>query len=68
NRTGFIDQPEASATRQAPSIRVHDAGHAAHHILLLSPYLPRMPLERIETQDWLRPGGPICLRPNPTPL
>uniref|UniRef100_A0A5K3FX09 Transposase n=1 Tax=Mesocestoides corti TaxID=53468 RepID=A0A5K3FX09_MESCO len=20
-----------------------------------------------ETQDWLRPGGPICLRPNPTP-
>uniref|UniRef100_A0A5K3FGD2 Ubiquitin-like modifier-activating enzyme ATG7 n=1 Tax=Mesocestoides corti TaxID=53468 RepID=A0A5K3FGD2_MESCO len=20
-----------------------------------------------ETRDWLRPGGPICLRPNPTP-
>uniref|UniRef100_A0A5K3FJJ6 Secreted protein n=1 Tax=Mesocestoides corti TaxID=53468 RepID=A0A5K3FJJ6_MESCO len=20
-----------------------------------------------ETRDWLRPGGPTCLRPNPTP-
>uniref|UniRef100_A0A5K3FWN9 Alternative protein n=1 Tax=Mesocestoides corti TaxID=53468 RepID=A0A5K3FWN9_MESCO len=26
-----------------------------------------MPLEHTETQDWLRPGGPTCLRPNPTP-
>uniref|UniRef100_A0A5K3F300 Prenylcys_lyase domain-containing protein n=1 Tax=Mesocestoides corti TaxID=53468 RepID=A0A5K3F300_MESCO len=26
-----------------------------------------MPLDRRETRDWLRPGGPICLRPNPTP-
>uniref|UniRef100_A0A5K3EJ27 Uncharacterized protein n=1 Tax=Mesocestoides corti TaxID=53468 RepID=A0A5K3EJ27_MESCO len=27
-----------------------------------------MPLERRETQDWLRPGGPICLRPDPSIL
>uniref|UniRef100_A0A5K3FP88 inositol-polyphosphate 5-phosphatase n=1 Tax=Mesocestoides corti TaxID=53468 RepID=A0A5K3FP88_MESCO len=26
-----------------------------------------MPLDRRETRDYLRPGGPICLRPNPTP-
>uniref|UniRef100_A0A5K3FGU7 Uncharacterized protein n=1 Tax=Mesocestoides corti TaxID=53468 RepID=A0A5K3FGU7_MESCO len=26
-----------------------------------------MPLELRETQDWLRPGGPTCLRPKPTP-
>uniref|UniRef100_A0A5K3FQ83 Serine/threonine-protein phosphatase 2A 55 kDa regulatory subunit B n=1 Tax=Mesocestoides corti TaxID=53468 RepID=A0A5K3FQ83_MESCO len=26
-----------------------------------------MPLDRRETRDWLRPGGPTCLRPNPTP-
>uniref|UniRef100_A0A5K3EP01 Uncharacterized protein n=1 Tax=Mesocestoides corti TaxID=53468 RepID=A0A5K3EP01_MESCO len=25
-----------------------------------------MPLERGETQNWLRPGGPTCLRPNST--
>uniref|UniRef100_A0A5K3F781 Alternative protein n=1 Tax=Mesocestoides corti TaxID=53468 RepID=A0A5K3F781_MESCO len=29
--------------------------------------LPRMPLELRETQDWLRLGGPTCLRPDPTP-
>uniref|UniRef100_A0A5K3G405 Tnp_DDE_dom domain-containing protein n=1 Tax=Mesocestoides corti TaxID=53468 RepID=A0A5K3G405_MESCO len=74
NRTGFIDQSEARATRQAPSIRVHDAGHAADYILHLSrillwlaAYLPRMRLERRVTQDWLRPGGLICLRPDPSP-
>uniref|UniRef100_A0A5K3G2S1 Secreted protein n=1 Tax=Mesocestoides corti TaxID=53468 RepID=A0A5K3G2S1_MESCO len=74
NRTGFIDQSEARATRQAPSIRVGHTGHAAHYILLLSRVLlwltafhSRMPLDCRETQDWLRPGGPICLRPNPTP-
>uniref|UniRef100_A0A5K3G2K9 Uncharacterized protein n=1 Tax=Mesocestoides corti TaxID=53468 RepID=A0A5K3G2K9_MESCO len=50
------------------------AGHAAHYILYLirvllwlSAYLPHMPLDRRETKDWLRPGGPTCLRPNPTP-
>uniref|UniRef100_A0A5K3G5C2 Uncharacterized protein n=1 Tax=Mesocestoides corti TaxID=53468 RepID=A0A5K3G5C2_MESCO len=26
-----------------------------------------MPLDRRETRGWLRPGGPTCLRPNPTP-
>uniref|UniRef100_A0A5K3FAZ5 Uncharacterized protein n=1 Tax=Mesocestoides corti TaxID=53468 RepID=A0A5K3FAZ5_MESCO len=26
-----------------------------------------MPLDRRETRDWLRPGGPTCLRPDPTP-
>uniref|UniRef100_A0A5K3FCG2 PRORP domain-containing protein n=1 Tax=Mesocestoides corti TaxID=53468 RepID=A0A5K3FCG2_MESCO len=26
-----------------------------------------MPLDRRETRDWPRPGGPTCLRPNPTP-
>uniref|UniRef100_A0A5K3G221 IS701 family transposase n=1 Tax=Mesocestoides corti TaxID=53468 RepID=A0A5K3G221_MESCO len=72
---GFIDQSEARATRQAPSTRVHHAAHAAHYILHLSrvllwlaAYLPRMPLEHRETRDWLRPGGPTCLRPDPTPL
>uniref|UniRef100_A0A5K3FX41 Uncharacterized protein n=1 Tax=Mesocestoides corti TaxID=53468 RepID=A0A5K3FX41_MESCO len=74
-RTGFIDQSQARATPQAPSIRVPHAGHAANYILLLSrvllwlaAHLPRMPLPRRETRDWLRPGGPICLRPNLTPL
>uniref|UniRef100_A0A5K3FVC3 Integron gene cassette protein n=1 Tax=Mesocestoides corti TaxID=53468 RepID=A0A5K3FVC3_MESCO len=71
-RTGFIDQSQARATPQAPSIRVPHAGHAANYILLLSrvlfwlaAHLPRMPLPRRETQDWLRLGGPVCLRPNP---
>uniref|UniRef100_A0A5K3G2A1 Transmembrane protein n=1 Tax=Mesocestoides corti TaxID=53468 RepID=A0A5K3G2A1_MESCO len=61
--------------RQAPSIRVHRAGHAAHyilhliHVLLwLAAFLSRMPLDSRETRDWLRPGGLTCLRPNPTPL
>uniref|UniRef100_A0A5K3FX69 Transmembrane protein n=1 Tax=Mesocestoides corti TaxID=53468 RepID=A0A5K3FX69_MESCO len=74
SRTGFIDQSQARATRQAPSIRVLHAGQAAHYILHIShvllwlaAYLLRMPLERRETQDWLRPGGPTCLRPNMTP-
>uniref|UniRef100_A0A5K3G5K3 Transposase n=1 Tax=Mesocestoides corti TaxID=53468 RepID=A0A5K3G5K3_MESCO len=73
-RTGFIDQSESGATRQAPSIRVHRAGHAAHYILhlihvrlWLAAFLSRMPLDRRETRDWLRPGGPTCLRPDPTP-
>uniref|UniRef100_A0A5K3FDV2 GNAT family N-acetyltransferase n=1 Tax=Mesocestoides corti TaxID=53468 RepID=A0A5K3FDV2_MESCO len=35
NRQGFIDQSQARTTRQAPSIRVHHAGHAVHYILLL---------------------------------
>uniref|UniRef100_A0A5K3F1P7 Uncharacterized protein n=1 Tax=Mesocestoides corti TaxID=53468 RepID=A0A5K3F1P7_MESCO len=26
-----------------------------------------MPLDRRETRDWLRPGGPTCSFPNPTP-
>uniref|UniRef100_A0A5K3FTN6 Secreted protein n=1 Tax=Mesocestoides corti TaxID=53468 RepID=A0A5K3FTN6_MESCO len=66
--------PTPLATRQAPPIRVHHAVHAARYILLVSrvllwlaAFLSRMPLDRRETQDWLRPGGPICLRPNPTP-
>uniref|UniRef100_A0A5K3G5T1 Polyprotein n=1 Tax=Mesocestoides corti TaxID=53468 RepID=A0A5K3G5T1_MESCO len=74
NRTGIIDQSEARATRQAPSIRVHHAGHAAHyilhliHVLLwLAAFPSRMPLDRRETRDWLRPRGPTYLRPNPTP-
>ncbi|VDD79896.1 unnamed protein product [Mesocestoides corti] len=73
NKRGLIDQSEARATSQPPSIRVRHAGHAAHYILLLNrvllwlaAYLPRMPLEHRETQDWLRPDGPICLRPDPT--
>uniref|UniRef100_A0A5K3EIN5 Transposase n=1 Tax=Mesocestoides corti TaxID=53468 RepID=A0A5K3EIN5_MESCO len=62
NRTSFIDQLQARTTRQAPSIRVPQAGHAAHYILLLirvflsfAAYLPHMPLDRKETEDWLRP-------------
>uniref|UniRef100_A0A5K3FKK8 Uncharacterized protein n=1 Tax=Mesocestoides corti TaxID=53468 RepID=A0A5K3FKK8_MESCO len=26
-----------------------------------------MPLDRRETRDWLWPGGPTCLRPDPSP-
>uniref|UniRef100_A0A5K3F9Q6 Serine incorporator 4 n=1 Tax=Mesocestoides corti TaxID=53468 RepID=A0A5K3F9Q6_MESCO len=53
--------PTPLASRQAPSIRVHRAGHAAHyiphliHVLLwLAAFLSRMPLGRRETRDWLR--------------
>uniref|UniRef100_A0A5K3EPI5 cDNA n=1 Tax=Mesocestoides corti TaxID=53468 RepID=A0A5K3EPI5_MESCO len=66
--------PTPLTTRQAPSIRVHHAGHAAHyilhliHVLLwLAAFPSRTPLELRETRDWLRPGRPTCLRPNPTP-
>uniref|UniRef100_A0A5K3FUI5 Serine/arginine repetitive matrix protein 1-like n=1 Tax=Mesocestoides corti TaxID=53468 RepID=A0A5K3FUI5_MESCO len=66
--------PTPPATRQAPFIRVHHAGHTTHYILHLSrvllwlaAFLSRMPLDRRETRDWLRPGGPTCLRPGPTP-
>uniref|UniRef100_A0A5K3FR44 DUF5808 domain-containing protein n=1 Tax=Mesocestoides corti TaxID=53468 RepID=A0A5K3FR44_MESCO len=52
NRTGFTDQSRARATRQAPSIRVYHAGHAAYYILLLirvflwlAASLPRIPLK-----------------------
>uniref|UniRef100_A0A5K3EJQ0 IS4 family transposase n=1 Tax=Mesocestoides corti TaxID=53468 RepID=A0A5K3EJQ0_MESCO len=55
-------------------IRVHYADHAAQYILhlirvllWLAAYLVRMALKRRETQEWLRPGGPICLRPDPSP-
>uniref|UniRef100_A0A5K3FGG7 Integron gene cassette protein n=1 Tax=Mesocestoides corti TaxID=53468 RepID=A0A5K3FGG7_MESCO len=75
NRAGFIDQSQARTTHQAPSIRVHHAGCAAHYRLFLirvchwlATYLPRMPLDRREARDCLKPGGPICSRPNPTPL
>uniref|UniRef100_A0A5K3EN83 Progestin and adipoQ receptor family member 3 n=1 Tax=Mesocestoides corti TaxID=53468 RepID=A0A5K3EN83_MESCO len=75
NTTGFIDSLQTGTISQAPSIRVNHYGHAAHymlhltHILLWLPaYLPRVLLEHGETENWLRPGGPICLRPNPTPL
>uniref|UniRef100_A0A5K3ENB3 Uncharacterized protein n=1 Tax=Mesocestoides corti TaxID=53468 RepID=A0A5K3ENB3_MESCO len=27
-----------------------------------------MPLDHRETKDWLRLGGPICLRPDPSPM
>uniref|UniRef100_A0A5K3FV29 IS5/IS1182 family transposase n=1 Tax=Mesocestoides corti TaxID=53468 RepID=A0A5K3FV29_MESCO len=54
----FIDQSQAKASRQSPSIRVHYASHAVHYILhltsvliWLAAYLPRMPLERRETPD-----------------
>uniref|UniRef100_A0A5K3G7U6 Uncharacterized protein n=1 Tax=Mesocestoides corti TaxID=53468 RepID=A0A5K3G7U6_MESCO len=66
---------QARTTRQAPSIRVHHAGHASHfilhliHVLLwLAAFLSRTPLDRRETREWLRPGIPTCLRPDPTPL
>uniref|UniRef100_A0A5K3FLY8 Secreted protein n=1 Tax=Mesocestoides corti TaxID=53468 RepID=A0A5K3FLY8_MESCO len=56
---GFIDQSEARATRQAPPIRVHHAGHAAryilhliHVLLWLAAFLSRMPLNRRVTRDW----------------
>uniref|UniRef100_A0A5K3F0B1 Transposase n=1 Tax=Mesocestoides corti TaxID=53468 RepID=A0A5K3F0B1_MESCO len=71
----FLDQSEGRAACQAPSIRVRHAGHVAHyilhliHVLLwLAAFLSRMPFDRRETRDWLRSGGPACLRPNPTPL
>uniref|UniRef100_A0A5K3EXU3 Integron gene cassette protein n=1 Tax=Mesocestoides corti TaxID=53468 RepID=A0A5K3EXU3_MESCO len=75
DKRGFFDQSEARATCQAPTIRVHHASHAAHyvlhliHVLLwLAAFRSRTPLDRRGTQDWLRPGGPTCLRPDPTPL
>uniref|UniRef100_A0A5K3G0A5 Secreted protein n=1 Tax=Mesocestoides corti TaxID=53468 RepID=A0A5K3G0A5_MESCO len=36
-------------------------------LLWLAAYLPRMSLERRGTQNYLRPGGLVCLRPDPTP-
>uniref|UniRef100_A0A5K3FF02 Uncharacterized protein n=1 Tax=Mesocestoides corti TaxID=53468 RepID=A0A5K3FF02_MESCO len=73
--TCLRSNPTPLATCQAPSIRVRHAGHAAHyilhlvHVLLwLAAFLSRMPLDRRGTRDWLRPGGPTCLRPDPTPL
>uniref|UniRef100_A0A5K3EW29 Dihydropteridine reductase n=1 Tax=Mesocestoides corti TaxID=53468 RepID=A0A5K3EW29_MESCO len=58
NGTGIIDQSQVRTTYQAPSIRVHHAGHAAQYILLLNPvllrltaFLSRMPLDRRETRD-----------------
>uniref|UniRef100_A0A5K3EXM6 Pecanex-like protein n=1 Tax=Mesocestoides corti TaxID=53468 RepID=A0A5K3EXM6_MESCO len=74
NRTGLIDQSQARATSQAPSIRVYHTGHDARCmrylirvLLWLAAFLPRMLLEHKKTQDWLSPGGPTCLRPDPTP-
>uniref|UniRef100_A0A5K3G2U9 TLC domain-containing protein n=1 Tax=Mesocestoides corti TaxID=53468 RepID=A0A5K3G2U9_MESCO len=59
--------------RATPSGAFHPsprAGHAAHYILHLihvllwmATFLSRMPLDCRGTRDWLRPGGPICLRP-----
>uniref|UniRef100_A0A5K3FRI3 Secreted protein n=1 Tax=Mesocestoides corti TaxID=53468 RepID=A0A5K3FRI3_MESCO len=34
-------------------------------LLWLAAFLSCMPLELRETQDWLRPDGPICLRHDP---
>uniref|UniRef100_A0A5K3FY17 Transposase n=1 Tax=Mesocestoides corti TaxID=53468 RepID=A0A5K3FY17_MESCO len=52
NRKGFIDQLQGRTTHQAPSIRVHCAGHAASYILLficvfpwLTDYLSRVTLD-----------------------
>uniref|UniRef100_A0A5K3FZ92 Uncharacterized protein n=1 Tax=Mesocestoides corti TaxID=53468 RepID=A0A5K3FZ92_MESCO len=63
NRTGFIDESQATTTSQAPSIRVDPAGNAAQYILLLihvylwsAAYLTRMPLKHRGTRDWLRPA------------
>uniref|UniRef100_A0A5K3FZ59 Transposase n=1 Tax=Mesocestoides corti TaxID=53468 RepID=A0A5K3FZ59_MESCO len=74
-RTGFTDQSQARTTREVEFIRAHHAGCAAHYIpllmhvcLWLAAYHPRMPLKRRETQDWLRPNGEICLRPDPSSL
>uniref|UniRef100_A0A5K3G5V0 Uncharacterized protein n=1 Tax=Mesocestoides corti TaxID=53468 RepID=A0A5K3G5V0_MESCO len=65
--TGTTEQallPTTSqSTRQAPSIRVHHDGHVAHYLLhlirvihWLADYLPRMPVEHRETEDWLQPA------------
>uniref|UniRef100_A0A5K3FY39 Transmembrane protein n=1 Tax=Mesocestoides corti TaxID=53468 RepID=A0A5K3FY39_MESCO len=58
-----LSQYGVRARRQVPSIRVYHVGHAAQYILplirvllWLAAYLPRMLLERRDTQDWLRPG------------
>uniref|UniRef100_A0A5K3FR30 Cytochrome cd1 nitrite reductase n=1 Tax=Mesocestoides corti TaxID=53468 RepID=A0A5K3FR30_MESCO len=39
--------------------------HLIHVLLWLAAFLSRMPLDLRETRDWLRPGGPTCLRPDP---
>uniref|UniRef100_A0A5K3FCI6 IS4 family transposase n=1 Tax=Mesocestoides corti TaxID=53468 RepID=A0A5K3FCI6_MESCO len=56
NRTGLTDQSQARTT-------LHRTGFAAHHAVLLirvflwlAAYLPRMPLDCKETEDWLRPA------------
>uniref|UniRef100_A0A5K3ETM3 Secreted protein n=1 Tax=Mesocestoides corti TaxID=53468 RepID=A0A5K3ETM3_MESCO len=41
--------------------------HLIHVLLWLAAYLPRMLLELRATQGWLRPGGPTCLHPDPSP-
>uniref|UniRef100_A0A5K3FZM9 HCO3_cotransp domain-containing protein n=1 Tax=Mesocestoides corti TaxID=53468 RepID=A0A5K3FZM9_MESCO len=55
--------PSESTTLATPLIILH----LSRVLLWLAAYLPRVPLEHRETRDWLRPGGPTCLRPDPTP-
>uniref|UniRef100_A0A5K3F682 CTNNB1 binding N-teminal domain-containing protein n=1 Tax=Mesocestoides corti TaxID=53468 RepID=A0A5K3F682_MESCO len=56
--------PSESTTLATPLIIYYTSVHV---LLWLAAILSRMPLDRRETRDWLRPGGPTCLRPNPTP-
>uniref|UniRef100_A0A5K3EMX4 Glycosyl transferase n=1 Tax=Mesocestoides corti TaxID=53468 RepID=A0A5K3EMX4_MESCO len=56
---------QARTTGQAPSIGVHHAGFANHYIPLLTricfwfaAYIPRVPLDHRDTQDWLRRALP----------
>uniref|UniRef100_A0A5K3EV96 DDE_5 domain-containing protein n=1 Tax=Mesocestoides corti TaxID=53468 RepID=A0A5K3EV96_MESCO len=63
-KTGTTEQ--AFLTNQKPGPHVRRL--PSDVLLWLAAYLPRMPMERRETQDWLRPGGPTCLRPDPSPL
>uniref|UniRef100_A0A5K3FLK2 Os01g0778700 protein n=1 Tax=Mesocestoides corti TaxID=53468 RepID=A0A5K3FLK2_MESCO len=60
----FRRLPSVSTTLATPLIIYCSSVHV---LLWLAASLFRMPLDRRETRDWLRPGGPTCLRPNPTP-